>query len=161
MPGYRAADGEPVVVVLDGNVVGIDIESGARLWSLHFANVERLLAQGDRLYVCAGKFLHCVDKRTGEQVGSIALDFPVSAAIMRGDRILVAGPEGAACFTVQGSKIWSAAVKYNSKKLLSLSRRLECVNAAGRPLWENPLAQGAVAVALVAGDDVVQPDFTA
>ncbi|MFO0564448.1 MAG: PQQ-binding-like beta-propeller repeat protein [Polyangiaceae bacterium] len=137
----------------------VDPESGALRWRADVPDLRRMFRCETALLVVAEKGVWFIDEASGKTVRQVKLEFVPTAALLAGERLYVAGPEGSIALTVSGERLWSA--KREFKGGFSAQQLYSCKDAGGQELWRELIAAagGRDNPGLMLGDLTAQPDL--
>ncbi len=161
MAEYRdMATPGPLIWSAKSDLFALDPATGELKWKTSLpGHIQRLVRLANRLYVLDVHGLTCFDIETGQRYGAIPLEFVPSAVIATGDRLFLAGPEGAAAVSVDGSVIWSA--KQEFAKGFTISQNVICTGGDGQELWTEKVSGSSRYdnPGMLFADQVAQPDI--
>lgn len=160
MSEYRQAP-PPTALILftKDELFAVEPDTGALFWRANVPDLRRLLRIGDTLFAVAGKGVSLIDAASGKALREVKLAFCPSAGLVSGERLFVAGPEGAAALTAAGDVLWS--VGRETQGVLSMRQLLACRSADGIELRREvvAIAGDRANPGLMLGEQVAQPDF--
>ena len=150
---------EPLVWATQHALFALDPETGELRWRYETSKLRRIFRLDDRLFVLTAAGVDCVDVATGHSIGRVPLGFTPTAGVHTGDRLFVAGPDGAAALTTTGEILWSA--KHEHAKGFSLKSFYACARGDGTEMWRQECTSPSryANPGLVLGDQVAQPDI--
>ncbi|MBI5538353.1 MAG: PQQ-binding-like beta-propeller repeat protein [Deltaproteobacteria bacterium] len=160
MTDYRETPvGGPLLWATKRTIFAIEPATGALRWRRDISDLRRLFRVGSRVYVLTVSGVTCLDINSGQPIGEVALGFVPTAGIVAGDRLFVAGPDGAAALHEDGTLLWRAKREFG--KGLTLQEFFRCQGRNGADLWAEPtVAAGTFSFpGLLFEDQVAQPDL--
>ena len=150
---------EPLIWATRNTIFAVEPETGALRWRFDIGKLKRLFRLGSRLFVLTVDGVTCLDLDNGRMIGALHLPFVPTSGIASGNRLYVAGPDGAAALTDQGGVLWSATQEHATG--VSLKQHYICTNHAGQELWRYDVVSAGRYdnPGLVYGNQVAQPDL--
>jgi outer membrane protein assembly factor BamB len=134
---YRAPPPDAPLLIVAGQVVALDRNTGKLLWRYNLKGVARRFAfDVERVFVLesTGTF-HCLELATGRLIGAVETGLgAANSMLIDGDRIYLAGDDYAAAMDFSGVILWRESIPSNgSHSLCGLG---------------------------IAGGNIMQPDFS-
>jgi len=150
----------PLIMCLGATIIAVDPETGAYRWERKLDNgANKVLVSGSRMFLCTDRSVVCCELDSGHLIGRVDLPYLIRTALLRGDRLYVAGAEGASCLTSDGFLLWEVKVAAD-QRLFKGKWVFTANDHNGAELWSVRGDQWVdrSAIGLVLDGQVAQPD---
>ena len=165
MENYRQAPAAlPFVTTVRGHLMAVDVETGALRWQRPLVTITRIVLVGPRVFVAVSReqIVLVLDRVTGNELGTVKLDFSPESMLLIGDRLVVSGYEACLAMTLEGRVLYRIGVQIAvpSKKLFENHQRdIVGFDATGREAWRFRAAENGGQMPFLAHDDGIdRPD---